>query len=149
MVGPDPSYSPSRSTSAGKCEKKQDRPSNPHRVLTLWWSNHFDLHRGCRQLRRILCHALTSLLEHGGATWQHDKNLQIHADVNVALPECEKKCRGLRWLLCPMKLVGKTHAQRKRSALTVKMFPCEGRWVCFLTKLSVVDLSSVSQTEAM
>jgi len=24
-------------------KKKQDRPSNPHRVLSLWWSNHLDL----------------------------------------------------------------------------------------------------------
>ena len=82
MVGPDPSYSPSRSTSV---KKKQDRPSNPHRVLSLWWSNHLDLRRGWRHLRRFLCHALTNLLEHGGATWQHDKNVRIHADVNVTL----------------------------------------------------------------
>jgi len=67
--------------------KKQDRPSNPHRVLSLWWSNHLDL----RQLRRFLCHAFTNILEHGGATWQHDKNVRIHADVNVTLPEIVKR----------------------------------------------------------
>ena len=26
-----------------------------------------------------------NLLKHGGATWQHDKTVQIHADVNVTL----------------------------------------------------------------
>ena len=39
-----------------------------------------------------------------------------------------------------------THVQRKRSALTVNMFPSESVWVCFLSELSAVDLSSVSSS---
>ena len=33
---------PSKSTHAEKFVGRQDRPSNPHRVLSLWWCNHLD-----------------------------------------------------------------------------------------------------------
>jgi len=72
-------------------KKKQDRPSDPHRVLSVWWSNHLDHRRGWRQLRRFLCHAVTNLLEHGGATWQHDRNVRIHANVNATLHDVVKR----------------------------------------------------------
>ena len=51
--------------------------------------------------------------------------------------------------LMPMKLDGKTLVQRKRLAPTVIMFPSESMWVCFLSELSVVDLSSLSLSKAM
>ena len=34
--------------------RRQDRFSNPYRVLSLWWSNHLDLHRGWSQRRQFL-----------------------------------------------------------------------------------------------
>ena len=74
---------------------------------------------------------------------------QILADVNVTLHEVVESSvvyfagRKLK------KLTGKTLAQRKCSAPTVVMFPSESMWVCFLSELSVVDLSSVVQCKAM
>ena len=78
-------------------ENKRAPPSCPHQVLSLWWSNHFDLRREWRQLRRFHRRALTNFLEHGGAAWQQDRNVRINADVNVTLHAVGKKCRGLRW----------------------------------------------------
>ena len=88
-------------------KKQQDRPSNPHRVLSLWWSNHLDLRRGWRHLRRFLCHALTNLLEHGGATWQHDRNVRIHADVTSHFMMLWKEVPWNPLAIMPMKLAGK------------------------------------------
>ena len=34
--------------------RRQDRFSNPYRVLSLWWTNHLDLHRGWSQRRQFL-----------------------------------------------------------------------------------------------
>ena len=76
-------------------KRKQERPSDPHRVLSPWWSNHFDLRREWRQISRFHRHALTKFLEHSGAAWQQDRNVRIHADVNVTLHVVGKKCRGL------------------------------------------------------
>ena len=57
MVGQDPSYSSWRSTNCWNVLKKQDRPSNRYRVLSLWRSNHHDLHRGCCPRRQFFRHA--------------------------------------------------------------------------------------------
>ena len=143
MVGPDPSCSPSRSTSVFFFWKKKERPSNPHRVQSLWWSNHLDL-RGWRQLRRFLCHAVTILLEHGGATWQHDRNGRIHADVNVTLHDVVERSVVDSAGLLPMTFGWKTLSQQKLSVPTVMFFPSESMWVCFLLELYAVDSSSVS-----
>ena len=49
-------------------EGKQDRSSNRCRVLSLWRSNHLDLHRGWSQRRQFFRHALNNPLEHVRAT---------------------------------------------------------------------------------
>ena len=41
-------------------------------MLSLWWSNHHELHRERGQRRQFLHHALTGSLEHGRATRRHD-----------------------------------------------------------------------------
>ena len=70
--------------------------------------------------------ALTNLLEHGGATWQHERNVQILPGVNVTLHDVVERCvvdsAGLNANEIGWK---KTLVQRKRSPLTVKMFPSE------------------------
>jgi len=61
------------------------QPSNPYWVLSLWWSKHLDLQCGWRQRRQFFRHVLKDPLEHGRATWQHDMNVQIQADVKVTI----------------------------------------------------------------
>ena len=66
-------------------QRRQDRTTNPHTVLTLRWSNHLDLHSGRCQCCEFLGHTLTNALEHGGATGQHDVGIEILSDINIAL----------------------------------------------------------------
>ena len=75
MEGPDSSNLPFE---VHICWKFQ----GPYRVLSLGWSNHFDLHRGWSQRRQFLRHAKKPL-EHGRAPWQKYIDVQILADVHV------------------------------------------------------------------
>jgi len=48
-------------------KRRQDGPSNPHRVLPLRGSDDFDLHRGWSQGHDLLLHAISDTREHGRA----------------------------------------------------------------------------------
>jgi len=50
---------------------RQDRPSDPHRVLPLRRRYYLDLHRGGRQGGYLLLHAISDTREHGGTSGQH------------------------------------------------------------------------------
>ena len=54
-----------KTNSDGRPEGREDGSSIQYRLHSLWWSNHFDLHRDKSQRRQFLKHALTSPLEHG------------------------------------------------------------------------------------
>merc|ERR1712232_774916 len=47
---------------------RQNRSTNPNRVLALGWGHNLDLHCGWRQSCKLLCHALADTSKHGGTT---------------------------------------------------------------------------------
>ena len=61
-------------------------------------------------------------LEHGRATWQHDTDVQIHADVNGTLHVKEVSWTLLASLLLKLGWTS-TFTQQKRSAPSTVMFP--------------------------
>merc|ERR1719420_2274467 len=66
-------------------QRGEDGPANPHRVLALRRRHHLDLHRGRRQSRQLLRHALADAQEHRGATREHHVGVKVLANVHVAL----------------------------------------------------------------
>ena len=67
-------------------QRRQDRATNPHTVLSLRRGHHLDLHGGWCQSSELLGHALTNALEHGSATRQDHVGIKVFADVNITLP---------------------------------------------------------------
>jgi len=66
-------------------KRGQDGTTDPHRVLSLRGGNNLDLHGGRGQVGDLLLHALLDAREHGGASGKHDVQVQVLADVHVAL----------------------------------------------------------------
>eukprot|EP00038_Savillea_parva_P004742 m.141656 g.141656 ORF g.141656 m.141656 type:complete len:426 (-) comp11563_c0_seq1:2252-3529(-) len=66
-------------------ERGKNRATNPDRVLTLWWGNDLNLHRGRGQSRDLLLHAVGNAWEHGGTTREHSVGVQVLTDIDVAL----------------------------------------------------------------
>merc|ERR1712066_1070330 len=66
-------------------QRGQDRTSDPHRVLALWWRNNLDLHRGGCQCCELLRHTLPDTCEHRRAAREDHIGIQVLADIHVAL----------------------------------------------------------------
>jgi len=66
-------------------EGGEDGATDPDRVLSLWWRDDLDLHRGWGKGGDFLLHAIGDTGVHGGATGEDVVGVEILADVNVAL----------------------------------------------------------------
>merc|ERR1719231_1056226 len=66
-------------------QRRQDRASNPDRILALRRSDNLDFHGGWCERSELLGHALTNASKHGGASRQDDVAVEILANVNVTL----------------------------------------------------------------
>ena len=71
-----------KTNSDGRAEGRQDGSSNPHRLHSLWWSNHLDLHRERSQRRQFLKHTLTG-------PW----NMAVHLTARHWRPKILRKPR--------------------------------------------------------
>jgi len=80
-------------------------------------------------------------LEHGRATWRHDMDVQIHADVNVTLQDLVERSvvDSAGFFANDIWLDNWTNSRATDAAPTVMMFPSES--MCFLSKLTAVDLT--------
>merc|ERR1719352_1713186 len=65
-------------------QRRQDRATDPHRVLALRRSHDLDLHRGWCQGCKFFGHALTDTCKHCGSTRQHNVAVEVLADVHIA-----------------------------------------------------------------
>merc|ERR1712187_625423 len=70
----------------------QNGSTSPDGVLSLWWSDHLDLHCGRSQGRQFLGHALTDASKHGGSTGKNDIAVEVLADVNVTFHDGLEGC---------------------------------------------------------
>ena len=64
-------------------ERRQNGTTNPHTVLSLRRSHHFDLHGGRCQGSQLLGHALSNSSEHGGTTGQDHVGVEILSNIDV------------------------------------------------------------------
>ena len=68
-------------------ERRQNGTTNPHTVLSLRRSHHFDLHGGRCQGSQLLGHALSNSSEHSGTTGQDHVGVEILSNIDVT-PGC-------------------------------------------------------------
>ena len=142
MVGPDPSYAPSRSTSDKK--NKIDPPIRTEYCLSGGATTLIFIVGGGNSVVFVVIRSPISwnmVVPPGNMTGTYEftrmSNVTLHDGVEKSVVDSAGfNANEIRWK--------KTLVQRKRSALTVNMFPSESMWVCFLSELSAVDLSSVS-----
>ena len=66
-------------------ERREDRSSNPYRVLALGGSNNLDLHRRRGKGGHLLGKTLAEASEHGGTSREDNIGVKVLADINVAL----------------------------------------------------------------
>merc|ERR1711894_361938 len=66
-------------------EGSKDGPSDPDRVLPLWWSNDLDLDGGWSKGSDLLLHTVSNTRVHGGASGHDSVGIQVLTDVNIAL----------------------------------------------------------------
>merc|ERR1712026_208008 len=66
-----------------RLERREDRSSNPDRVLALGRGDDLDLHSGRRERGELLLHTLVDVLEHSGSAGHHHVLVEAPADVNV------------------------------------------------------------------
>merc|ERR1719261_908088 len=66
-------------------ERGEDGSANPHRVLSLWWSNDLDLHGGRGKGSDFLLHTVGDAWEHGGSAGEHGVGVEVLTDIDVAL----------------------------------------------------------------
>ena len=69
-----------------RAQRRQDRTTDPNAVLSLWRSNHLDLHGRRGQSSELFGHSLTNALEHGSATGKNHVGIEILADIHIAFP---------------------------------------------------------------
>mmetsp|Transcript_26025 Transcript_26025/g.38129 ORF Transcript_26025/g.38129 Transcript_26025/m.38129 type:complete len:217 (-) Transcript_26025:505-1155(-) len=64
-------------------ERRQNRSTNPHRVLALRRSYNLDLDGLWGKSGNFLGHTLADTGEHGGASREDNVGVQIHTDINI------------------------------------------------------------------
>ena len=66
-------------------QRRQNRSTDPHRVLALRRRDNLDLHARGRQARQLLLHAVRNTRVHRSTAREHDVAVQITTDIEVAL----------------------------------------------------------------
>jgi hypothetical protein len=66
-------------------QRRQNRSTDPHRVLALWRCHNLHLHACRRQARQLLLHAVRNTWVHRSTARQHNVAVQVTTDVEVAL----------------------------------------------------------------
>ena len=66
-------------------EGGQDGSSDPDTVLTFWWGNNLDLHRGRSEGGDLLAQSLGDVREHSGTSRKADVSVQVLTDIDLAL----------------------------------------------------------------
>jgi len=66
-------------------ERGKDRATDPDGVLSLWWSDDLDLHRGWSKSGDLLLHSVGDSWVHGGTTGEDGVGVKILSDINIAL----------------------------------------------------------------
>lgn len=68
-------------------QRSQDGTTNPHRVLSFWWSNDLDLHRRWSQGSDFLLHTLSDTWEQSSTTRHNNVTVQVLTHINVTLDD--------------------------------------------------------------
>mmetsp|Transcript_707 Transcript_707/g.1130 ORF Transcript_707/g.1130 Transcript_707/m.1130 type:complete len:390 (+) Transcript_707:183-1352(+) len=66
-------------------KRRQNRSSNPHRVLTFWWGHNLNLDGSRSQGSNLLGHTLTDSGEHGGTSRKDNVGIKILTDIHITL----------------------------------------------------------------
>ena len=112
------------------------------RALSLWWSNHLDLHRRWSQRQQSVRHVLTNPLEHGRQP--DDKTMQYKSLRMFTSHLIRKDVSWNLLLLYQWNLAGTTLPRDINVRRQKKMMFASGSTQVVSWSISAVDLSSVS-----